>query len=191
MPDLAPSASPPGRRISPIPAVAPSRPPPGARFLRARIDIRQVSRDVGRDPGELPANPSTRARDLALRLDAVSPPAHLHGPDADTRFALSSDQPSSGAMGAAGHSLVRARVYRWTGPWLAAHPTDRLRRPVLAWENAPERRQHRRSPGLLRLWGDHRRPARQRPVLRSALLLLPSDRDSSKSGKAEWPFMGA
>ena len=190
MPDLARSTSPPGRRTSPIPAVATPRPPLGARSPRARIDIRHVSRDVGRDPGEPTANQSTQARDLAPRLDAVSAPAHLHGPDANTRFALSSDQSRSGAMGAAGRSLVRARLYCRTGPWLAAHSPDRLRRPVLAWETPPERRRSR-SLGLLRLWGDRRRPARQCAVLRSAVLLFPSDRDSQSLGKGVWPFMGA
>jgi hypothetical protein len=186
MPGFASSASPTGRRISPIPAIATSLSASGAWPLRAPLTrIRYLSRRIERDRAAPAANRTTRARDPACRLDAVAAPAHLHASDANTRSAFSSDQSRSCAMGSAGHPLVRARLYCRPCPGLADHSPDRLRRPLLGWKKASERRHHRRSARLLRLRRHHRRPARQCAVLRSAVLLLPSDRDFQSLGRRD------
>src|SRR5580658_4782167 len=117
------------------------------------------------------------AHDLALRLDAVAAPAHLHSSDADARPAFSCDQSRSCAMGSPGHSLVCARLYRGPCPGMAACSPDRLRRPILERAKAAERRQHRRPARLLRLRRHYWRSTWRRAVLRSAVLLLTPDRD--------------
>src|ERR1700722_9677515 len=81
-----------------------------------------------------------QAYDPARRLDAVLAPAHLHASDANTCSAFSSDQSCSRAMGSVGHPLVRARLYRRPCPGLAAHSPNRVRRALLEWDEASQRR---------------------------------------------------
>ena len=61
------------------------------------------------------------------------------------------------------------------------------------WGGAPRptRREHRRSPGLLRAGRRDRRPARQRAVLRSRPIISPIRWKSSWCGTAAWRFTAA
>ena len=116
-------------------------------------------------------------------LDPAATPAHEGRAYADARPALPPNQSHPGAVGPAGHPLVRARLYRRARPRMASHSSRRVGRKLLGRREAPDGRQHRRPARLLRLWRHHRRTARQRPLLRPGLLCEPSARHFQGLGR--------